>query len=910
MGAPFMRHSVQLSDLTISHRLMRSLLRTVTIAALVLVPPAMTAAQQGAVVINDLTSALGTTGRVLMIGAHPDDEDTNLLAWLARGAKVDAAYLSLTRGDGGQNAIGNELGEGLGAIRTEELLAARRTDGARQFFTRAYDFGFSKTPEETYRHWPKDSVFGDVVRIVRAFRPQVIVAVFSGTSRDGHGHHQVSGMLAKEAYEASMDTVRFPVAVYGAAWTVSKFYRAARFNAAGATLKMDVGGYDAVRGQGLGEIAGQSRSQHRSQGFGVAQPRGSLTDYVRREASRVNEATAADRETSMFEGLDASIHRFTSTVPAAQKPAFDSLTRALEVLRSQVDLRAPGNVLPLIDRARHLLDRWCTRGIADRSGACRGTDPLPVTPTQADADLMMSAARTFAQLQALAAAASGLLLEATVNREIIAEGDTATMTLRVTNRGGRVARVSVFTPSAAAKAPTDSIAPGEAFVTTLPLPSYPRTAPWWIRRHADEAIATLGNAVVDPVARRGDMFVEPASVIDDEARSQRPDASVPALVDGIPVQLTAPIMYRRIDEVRGQLDSPVMFAPRVTVTIDGGPTSFVRANAPVDRTVVVRITANGSVDGPVTVRLLTPRGLSADSVARTVTLKVGDEVTVPFRVRGTLPRGRVVLSANAVAMVADKATTFATGYQRIEYEHIRPQHLYRPAAVAVEAVETAGMPAGPIGYIAGLADNVGPMLAQLGARVEPVMATSITESVLARYKVIVVGPRAFEAQPAIAARMSLLQAWVRTGGTMIVQYQQTDIARPGMAPFPMTFTRPAARVTEEDAAVRTLNASSRLLTYPNRIAPADWNGWVQERSSYMPTTADTAYRTVLGMNDPNEPENPNAVLTAKLGKGTYVFTTLALFRQLPAGVPGAARLFVNMLHANAPTPAKVPRPAP
>jgi LmbE family N-acetylglucosaminyl deacetylase len=905
------RHSLLLFDLTISHRLMRSLLRTVTIAVLALATPALTAAQQGAVAINDLTSALGTTGRVLMIGAHPDDEDTNLLAWMARGAKLDAAYLSLTRGDGGQNAIGNELGEALGVIRTEELLAARRTDGARQFFTRAYDFGFSKTPEETYRHWPKDSVFGDVVRIVRAFRPQVIVAVFSGTPRDGHGHHQVSGMLAREAYEASMDTIRFPVAVYGAPWTVSKFYRAARFNAAGATLKMDVGGYDAVRGQGLGEIAGQSRSQHRSQGFGVAQPRGALTDYVRREATRVNEATAAEKETSMFEGLDASIHRFANTVPAAQRSAFDSLTRALEVLRSQVDLRAPGNALPLIDRARHLLDRWCTRGIADRSGACRGTDPLPVTLTQADADLMMSAARTFAQLQELGAAASGLRLEATVNREVIAEGDTATLTLRVTNRGTRTARVSVFTPTdATAKAPTDSIAPGEAYVTTLPLPSYPRTAPWWIRRHADDAIAGRGNAVVDPVARRGDMFVEPASVLDDEVRSQRPEASVPALVDGIPVQLTAPIVHRRIDEVRGQLDSPVMFAPRITIAVDGGATAYVRANAAVDRTVVVRLTANGPADGPVTVRLLLPRSLRTDSASQTVRLRAGEEIAVPFRLRGTLPRGRFVISASADASVAGRVMTFATGYQRIEYEHIRPQHLYRPAAVAIEAVETGAVPRGPIGYISGLADNVAPMLAQLGAEVEPVTAKSITASALARYKLIVVGPRAFEAQPAIAARMPLLQAWVRAGGTMIVQYQQADIARPGMAPFPMTFARPAARVTEEDAAVRTLDANSRLLTFPNRIVPADWNGWVQERSTYMPTTADTAYRTVLGMNDPNEPENPNAVLTAKIGKGTYVFTTLALFRQLPAGVPGAARLFVNLLHANGSTPAPTRRPVP
>ena len=891
---------------------MRHLFRSAAVALLAAATPSLAAAQQGAVVINDLTSALGTTGRVLMIGAHPDDEDTNLLAWLARGAKVDAAYLSLTRGDGGQNAIGNELGEALGAIRTEELLAARRTDGARQFFTRAYDFGFSKTPEETYRHWPKDSVFGDVVRIVRAFRPQIIVAVFSGTPRDGHGHHQVSGMLAKEAYEASMDTIRFPVAVYGAPWTVSKFYRAARFNAAGATLKMDVGGYDAVRGQGLGEIAGQSRSQHRSQGFGVAQPRGSLTDYVRREATRVNDATAADKETAMFEGLDASIHRFANTVPAAQRSAFDSLTRTLEVLRSQVDLRAPGNALPLIDRARHLLDRWCTRGIADRSGACRGTDPLPVTLTQADADLMMSAARTFAQLQALGAAASGLLLEATVNREIIAEGDTATMTLRVTNRGTRTARVSVFTPSDAAKAPTDSIAPGEAYVTTLPLPSYPRTAPWWIRRRTDDSLAALGNSVVDNVARRGDMFVEPASVIDDEARSQRPQASVPALVDGIPVQLTAPIVFRRIDEVQGQIDSPVMFVPRVTVAIDGGVASFVRANTDVERTIVVRVTAHGPVDGPVTVRLHSPyRFIKGEIGTKVVTLVPGIETAVPFTIAGRFGPDRIVLRASAAAAVQGTVTTYGSGFQRIEYPHIRAQHLYRPAAIALEVVETGAVPRGPIGYLTGLADNVAPMLSQLGAQVEPITAKTLTDSTLSRYKVIVVGPRAFEAQPAIAARMPLLQAWVRAGGTMIVQYQQADIARPGMAPFPMTFARPAARVTEEDAAVRTLDANSRLLTFPNRIVPADWTGWVQERSTYMPTTADSAYATVLGMNDPGEPENRNAILTAKIGKGTYVFTTLALFRQLPAGVPGAARLFVNMLHAGSPAaPAPRRRPVP
>ena len=277
---------------------------------------------------------------------------------------------------------------------------------------------------------------------------------------------------------------------------------------------------------------------------------------------------------------------------------------------------------------------------------------------------------------------------------------------------------------------------------------------------------------------------------------------------------------------------------------------------------------------------------------------------------GTLPRGRYVLSASVDARVGGQAKTFASGYQRIEYTHIRPQHLYRPAAVALEAVETGAAPSGPVAYIDGLADNVAPMLAQLGAQVEHLQAAAITDGSLARFTVVVVGPRALEAQPALAAKMPTLQAWVKNGGTMIVQYQQADIGKPGMAPFPFTFARPAARVTEEDAPVRVLRADSRLLTTPNRIDNTDWNGWVQERATYMPTSADSAYTPVLGMHDSDEPENTNALLMAKIGKGTYVFTTLALFRQLPAGVPGAARLFVNILNAGEPTPPARRRPVP
>lgn len=906
--------------------------RAVAVLAAALVPSV--AAAQGAVTVHELVSGLGTTVRVLMIGAHPDDEDTQLLTWLARGRHADAAYLSLTRGDGGQNAIGNELGEALGAIRTEELLAARRVDGARQYFTRAYDFGFSKSVEETLRHWPRDSILGDVVRVVRAMRPHVIVAVFSGTPRDGHGHHQVSGILAREVFDLASDTQRFPVAQFGAAWEPQKFYRAARFNATQATLGMDVGGYDPVRGRGLGELAAESRSQHRSQGFGTAPRRGTVMDYVRLEVSRLASAArlAGDTtaETDVYEHLvtplfprgssvprdTAALRRRDSTaraawedsvrrnlVPAEQlarirrreaeqrrmavapppltpdraRDAEIRLDATLDTLRRTLDLRAPWRALPAIDRARQAAEAWCSHGApgGPLGEMCRGAVPVPVTMRADTADVVLAGVRMLEQLRQLAVAASGLVLEATVDREAVAEGDSATLTLRVTNRGPRTARAAVFVP-AGQQLPSDTIAPGAELRVQLPLPRYARTQPWWLAE-----------------GRLGDIFRAPAAVVDDEVRSDRPVASVPALVDGITVQLRAPILFARVDETRGEVTTPLAVVPRVSVVVDGGATSLARAGAPLVRDVVVRVTGFAQRPESATVALQLPAALRADVASRRVLLVPGVPQAVTFRVRGTLPAGRHEVRATATAGGA----TFAEGFQRVAYEHIRPQHLYAPATQAIVAVASAAPPAAPVGYIAGLADNVPRALAQLGVTIVPLDPATLDAITLERVRTIVVGPRALEGNPALLGRMPLLHEWVRGGGTLVVQYQQTDIARPGASPFALTFARPADRVTEEDAPVTVLRPDAPLLSKPNRLGPDDWRGWVQERSLYMPRTADSALQPLLGMNDPGEPQNPNALLTAPLGKGTYVYTSLALFRQLPAGVPGAARLFVNLLSA-------------
>jgi LmbE family N-acetylglucosaminyl deacetylase len=317
-------------------RLLPALVALLSLAA----PRAASGQARGAVALDQLVRGLTTTSRVLVIGAHPDDEDTQLLAWLARGHQVHVAYLSLTRGDGGQNLIGNELGEALGAIRSEELLAARRLDGAQQFFSRAYDFGFSKDADETFRQWQREPLTADVVRVIRAYRPHVVIAVWSGTRADGHGHHEAAGILARDGFEAAGDTVRFPVAVHGRAWMPQKFYRGAWARALPPTLTFDVGGYDAVLGRSPAELAAASRSMHRSQGQGGLERRGAAPSRLTRELTRVNAATPATEERSIFDGLDTSVAHLAA-LDSAVGHFIRSAAAKADWAQRTLDLRRP-----------------------------------------------------------------------------------------------------------------------------------------------------------------------------------------------------------------------------------------------------------------------------------------------------------------------------------------------------------------------------------------------------------------------------------------------------------------------------------------------------------------------------------------------------------------------------------------
>jgi LmbE family N-acetylglucosaminyl deacetylase len=819
-----------------------------------------------------LIDGLGVNTRVLMIGAHPDDEDTFLITWLQRGRHVETAYLSLTRGDGGQNLIGNELGEALGVIRTEELLAARRIDGARQYFTRAFDFGFSKDTIDTYKHWTRDSILNDVVRVVRMFRPHVIVAVFSGTPRDGHGHHQVSGLVARAAYEIAGDTIRFPTATYGAAWTPLKFYRVAR-PASEATLTLDVGEYSPLLGRSFAEVASESRSQHKSQGFGALQRKGPVLDYLRREASRVNAGQATER--SIFDGVDTTWARFRATaLNASARAAIDSLPAAFLGARAKFDAFKPDRVVPALSVVQRLLI------------AVKSHDP----------DFGASYELAMRRVWRAFALARGAASENTASHEVGVVGRAMPLVSTFYNRGSETLTVSG--PQGLARPGLQTVPPGGLHRDSVRITLREIAQPWWLtqpRAGAMFASGTLNPLGETASAAKPDPFGESNFAVDSgtyEFSGKRPGFGV----------VFDPPAFRFADQVKGEVLRAVVGAPAISVTIDQS-TQFAVANTEIDREVNVRLRSADDSVRDTRVSLVLPRGLAADSGTRARRLMGYDhQLTVTFRIRGRLAVGEYRIDAIAES----NGEAFASGYELIDYDHIQRRRLYSPASIDLSVVDVQVPAALRVAYVAGVGDNVAATLAQLGIPVTMLSAGDVSRADLSSFSTVVVGPRAYEAHPELLAANPKLFDFARKGGVLMVQYGQYEMTQPGAMPFPITLARPADRVTLEDAPVTIDAPGARELTFPNKITASDFDGWVQERGLYMPRTFDPAYRSFFSMNDPNEAPLRSGLLVAPLGDGLYVYATLSFFRQLPAGVPGGARLFINLLSAKLAPPGATP----
>jgi LmbE family N-acetylglucosaminyl deacetylase len=853
-------------------------------AILVAGPHALMAQGRGATALGEAVEGLGVSTRVLMIGAHPDDEDTRLIAYLARGLHIETAYLSLTRGDGGQNLIGNELGPLLGMIRTEELLAARRVDGGRQYFTRAYDFGFSKTAAETFKHWPRDSILRDMVSVIRAFRPQVVISVWSGTPRDGHGHHQVAGILSREAFDLAGDTVRMPRAATNGlgAWTPLVFYRSARRfqGGGGATpgaVAFDVGAYDVLRGRTYAAIAAESRSQHRSQGQGNVAPLVAGLDYVRLEVARAPADSGND--STLFPGMDTSFARFRElALPASARAAVDSLDAAHAAIGRALSLVDPSAMVPAIAHYLALVQRARTG-----AAACdRASMPVPVC-AGAMGDFATTMDEQARRARAALLLAAGVQVLATAPRDLVALGDSMPVTIDVVNHG----RVPVrFTGRDGASTP-QAVVPGAMAEQEYELHAEGEPSmPWWLKYPLAGDMFRLRAA--------GDTRGTPVpQLLEGADRVESSGVNVGLEIAGTTFTVDAsPIVHRFADPASGEVDHPIAFVPPITLVM-ARELEYARAGAPLDRVERVTVRSDASDQRRVTVSLALPAGLKADSTTRTLTLDPGAEVTLQFRLRGTLAAGVHRISATATS----NGSTYRQGFVTVDYPHIRAQRYYRAAQVEVQAVDVRYADGMSIAYIPGVGDNVAPMLEQLGLKVTVIAPEALGTADLSHYQAVVVGPRAFDANPALREHNARLLRYARNGGTLVEQYGQYGMAQPGILPYPITLARPADRVTEEDAPVTILDPASPLLNTPNRITAADFDGWVQERSTYMPRTYDKRYHAILSMHDPDEPPNDAGILIAPVGKGVFVYVTLAFFRQLPAGNPGAARLFINILSA-------------
>lgn len=875
----------------------RQVLRTLLAAAFAFVCPAL--AQQtprGAAAVADGVNGFATSGRVLMIGAHPDDEDTALITWLARGRHVETAYLSLTRGDGGQNAIGNELGLALGAIRTEELLAARRLDGGRQYFGRAFDFGFSKDSAEAFEKWPREQMLGDVVRVVRAVRPHVIVTIFSGTAADGHGHHVAAGVLAREAFEVSADTARFPPETFGAAWGAAKLYRAHRGNAVPGALRANAGEFDPVRGQSLAELAAASRTQHRTQAQGTLPQRGVQWNYVRRLASRVNADTPPEQEHGLFDGVDTSWTRFAAAARGpAQRALVDSLPALARAARTALNPANPAAVVPALAAAIGLLER------ARNESTCRyAAVALGCTLLARDLGASIEVAHRRAGAALLAAAGVAVLAEA--DREYFALGDTALATLRVINRGTSAVVVREVRPSGLV-GPADTTAYAVAADSARQIVSRitaiaPMQSGWWIaERIGSELFPQVSWPADGARTPRGTLRALPSTsavaIPEDEKLTSWIDAAFE--IGGARfTHRFGPLEHVRYDAIEGELRRPLVPVSAVSFLFDR-TREFVRVGQPVEREIRLRVQSHSTNERSVRVRSEIPEGLVVENLPDTLTLAPLETRDLTLRVRGRATHGVLPFTVHGVDRYGG---LHGEGLIPIRYDHIRPITLARSSGLWVQGVDVA-VPAGlDVLYVRGVSDDVAPVLQQLGVNVRVVNPEQFVTGDLERANVLVLGPRVFSRAPSLASASAAITAFAERGGTVVVQYGQQEVEQLGVLPYAVRIPSPAQRVSREDAPIRILDPAARVLQQPNVIRPADFERWVQERALYMPADAAAAWSRIFEMNDPGEPPNRNALLVAPVGRGTYIYTTLSFLRQIPEGTEGAIRLFVNLLAAS------------
>lgn len=789
---------------------------------------------------------LNFLGSALYLAAHPDDENTRMISYLSNEVHARTAYLSLTRGDGGQNLIGTELRELLGVIRTEELLAARRVDGGEQMFSRANDFGFSKHPDETLRIWNKDSVLADVVRAIRKFRPDIIINRFDHRSPGTtHGHHTTSAMLSVEAFDLAGNKNVYPGQLqhlkpwqpkrlfFNTSWwfygSEEKFRETAKDN----LITMDLGGYYPVIGKSNGEIAAISRSQHRSQGFGSPASRGSETEYL--------ELLKGDKpeNQNLFSGINTTWSRIEGT---------EEIAKLLKSIEHHFNFQEPFVHVPELVKAYTLIQKlddpyWKTvktREIKEIIKACTG--------------LYMEAVAT--ESQSTPGSETGL------RAEIINRGPLDITLQRIAIHPGN----TILKPGVKLEANRDY----SFDISTVITDEKKYTPPYWLLQKG-----TLG------------MYHAPSALIGFPETPAVLTAEFDLVVAGTPLSFSGDILYKHTDPAKGEVYQPFEVLPPVTVSITNKVNIFddtTSKNIPVK----VRAVKSG-IDA--TVSLKVPEGwkVTPESHPLKTTFK-GEERTVLFRVTPPQKESEGFVRP-VVTLDGDRYDMELT---EIRYDHIPTQSVLLPSEAKVVRMDIrkAGK---SVGYIPGAGDKIPESLRQIGYQVSILDPAGISAASLAGYDAVVIGIRAYNVSEILPARQKALLDYVREGGTLIVQYN--TVGRGGTLdvkpPYPLRLSRD--RVTDENARVTILAPGHPVLRYPNTITSNDFSGWVQERGLYFPDQWSKEYIPLLSMHDKGERTKEGSLLVAPYGKGYYIYTGLSFFRELPAGVPGAFKLFANML---------------
>ena len=790
-------------------------------------------------------------GSVLYVAAHPDDENTRLITYLANEKLYRTGYLSLTRGDGGQNLIGDEQGVELGLIRTQELLAARRIDGGEQFFSSAYDFGYSKTAEETFTKWDKEKTLSDVVWIIRNFQPDVIITRFPATGEGGHGHHTASAILAIEGFSAAADPSRFPDQLkYVQPWQAKRIlWNTFNFGGNNTTsdtqFKIDAGGYNPLLGKGYGEIAAISRSQHKSQGFGSAASRGQMMEYFKN-------LSGPEPKKELMDDVNTTWARVGKQGSAIEKK--------IAAIDDHFDGSHPERSVPGLIALYNEIEKL-------PSGYWRN--------------------RKLTEIKQIIAQASGLFIDTWAAQPFAVQTDSIKLNVTINNRLGTEARLKNITIDEWQQNENTLLDKNRNynFFRSLFIPlSKKITQPFWVREKMDE-----GHFHISEQNMIGVPDVEPAYI-----------SKVTINFHGRDLTFEQPVKYRRTDPVKGELYDPVYIIPRATLTTHPGVLLFDK-NKKQSKRVLVQLHPNKNLSGDIKVDLA---GADVNEIIDT-NARLTKGLTKPYEF--TVSNNNAVsdvtlLTAYANQKVDEDKAGYFLALRSIDYEHIPAIKYFYPELVKMVNIDlkTAGK---KIGYIPGAGDKVPQILEELGYEVSLLDQTNLANNNLATFDAIITGVRAYNTNEWLNGFHNKLMDYVKGGGNLIVQYNTSSNIGPVKAKIgPYDFNISRNRITDENAKVNLLDPSHKVFNFPNKINEKDFDDWIQERSIYHASNWDSNLKPLISMADPGEQPDDGSLIVGKYGKGYFTYTGLVFFRQLPAAVPGAFRLMANLIALNQAAP--------